>query len=215
MRFTKDKYPLICDGAYYVSSFVLDHITKIEVVSKLFKFVEKLDRDTGTLLLPNRGTLAEWRNISYKLYYVDSALFLAWKDGVNYYHSRVFVKHGDKETGIAFSVDVDKLGQAQGYLLLSVLLFKQFVELEDFVITPRKRRLKVSGEKYLNDSAYRVHVLDSRWFRNIIRTEGFSVSGHFRLQPYGKGKNQHRLTWIAPYTKKGYKLLASKKNNRE
>jgi hypothetical protein len=95
---------------------------------------------------------------------------------------------------------------------LAILTFKQFAEVEVKHIGGKKypKKTKINNEKYLNDSNHQIDVLDSRWFTETIRTEGFSVSGHFRLQPCGKNKDQRKLIYIKDYKKNGYHRKAKK-----
>jgi hypothetical protein len=46
--------------------------------------------------------------------------------------------------------------------------------------------------------------LDSTWFTTIVRSEGFKVGGHFRMQPFGKNLSDRKLIWISPFDKNGY-----------
>jgi hypothetical protein len=55
-----------------------------------------------------------------------------------------------------------------------------------------------------NETKYAVEILDSTWFTTIIRSEGFRVGGHFRMEPYGPGMAQKKLIWIEPFEKTGY-----------
>jgi hypothetical protein len=67
------------------------------------------------------------------------------------------------------------------------------------------RKDKINKNKYKNDSRTDVQVIDSNWFTTLVRTEGFKVRGHFRLQPYGPKKQYRKLIYIKPFKKKGYK----------
>ena len=72
------------------------------------------------------------------------------------------------------------------------------------------RRLKHISDKYVNETPVRVEVLDSTWYTNIIRTEGFDVSGFFRLQRVGSGRCDQKLVYVHPFRKHGYKRQARK-----
>lgn len=89
---------------------------------------------------------------------------------------------------------------------LSIITFKQFAEIETKEIGGRDypKRMKIGGEKYLNESDRQINVLDSRWFTESVRGEGFAVSGHFRLQAYGEGRRERKLIYIDDFVKEGY-----------
>lgn len=92
------------------------------------------------------------------------------------------------------------------YCLL--MAFKRFATVELEIIEPHKKtksNIDKQG-KVINDTGVEVTMLDSRWFREIIRNEGFKVRGHFRLQPY---KNEHgewtrKFIYIEEFEKHGY-----------
>ena len=93
---------------------------------------------------------------------------------------------------------------------LVVMAFKKFASVELDVIKPLSRKktpLDPQGKgKVVNDTGIEVTLLDSTWFREIIRNEGFKVRGHFRLQPCknDKGEWTHKLIYINEFEKHGY-----------
>lgn len=92
-------------------------------------------------------------------------------------------------------------------LVLSYIMFKKYAEVETVYLSGKsKRLLPNSTEKALNESGLNMTYYDCSWFTTIIRTEGFKVRGHFRLQPYkdNDGKWQKKLIYINGYEKHGY-----------
>lgn len=87
--------------------------------------------------------------------------------------------------------------------ILCLVLFLKYCQLETKVVEPGKKVHHVN-EKYFNDTKYPIEVLDSTWFTTIVRSEGFKVDGHFRLQPYGPNNSMRKLIWIDPFEKHGY-----------
>lgn len=82
-------------------------------------------------------------------------------------------------------------------------MFIKYAEVETkTVLGKSKRRF---GDPYRNDTDFPITHLDSKWFTNIVRSEGFSVRGHFRLQPKKiNGEWTKELIWIADFEKNGY-----------
>lgn len=84
-----------------------------------------------------------------------------------------------------------------------------FIELGDIEVTVlengRNNGGKKNIDKIVNKSNNTVYVVDSSWNKLIIRTEGFAVRGHFRLQPCGEGMKDRNLVWINAFEKHGYK----------
>lgn len=87
--------------------------------------------------------------------------------------------------------------------LVTLLCFIKYCPLETKIVNGGRREHH-AGEKYVNETSRAVEIMDSTWFTTIIRSEGFNVGGHFRMQPYGSGMKQRRLQWIEPFTKEGY-----------
>lgn len=87
--------------------------------------------------------------------------------------------------------------------LITLLLFIKYCPLETKFVAGGRKEHHV-GQKYVNETRQKIEILDSTWFTTIVRSEGFGVSGHFRMQPYGPGLAQKRLQWIEPFEKTGY-----------
>lgn len=92
------------------------------------------------------------------------------------------------------------------YCLL--MAFKRFATVELEIIEPHKKQKSNIDKqgKIVNDTGVEVTLLDSRWFREIIRNEGFKVRGHFRLQPCKneQGEWTHKFIYIEEFEKHGY-----------
>jgi hypothetical protein len=84
-----------------------------------------------------------------------------------------------------------------------------FVELGDIEILElqggKNNGGKKNEDKITNTSKNTVYVVDSSWNKIIIRTTGFAVRGHYRLQPCGEGMIDRKLIWISAFEKSGYK----------
>jgi len=90
-------------------------------------------------------------------------------------------------------------------------LFLKYAPIETKLVGANKR-VKDFNTKYVNDTDLDVTILDSTWFTTLVKSEGFKVRGHFRLQPYGAGMKEKRLIWIKDFDKHGYTRIAKKPN---
>ena len=91
----------------------------------------------------------------------------------------------------------------------ALAVFKKFANVETIFVEPFSKN-KSDGLKKVNDTKLKICYLDSRWYRNIVRTEGFSVRGHFRFQPFGTGLSKVKCIYINEFQKTGYTLHARK-----
>jgi hypothetical protein len=97
------------------------------------------------------------------------------------------------------------------------MLFKQFSNVETKHLCPNEKYVnKKLGHKDLNETDLSITILDSTWYTNLIRSEGFKVSGHPRLQPCKiDGEWTYKLIWINEFMKHGYTRTAKKLTQQE
>jgi hypothetical protein len=88
-------------------------------------------------------------------------------------------------------------------IVTKVLIFLELTNPEILVVAPGKKHSQ-APIGYTNTAARSVFVVDSTWNKFIVRTEGFGVRGHFRVQPCGVRNEDLRLVWISAFEKKGY-----------
>lgn len=95
--------------------------------------------------------------------------------------------------------------------LYKLLCFFYLTENIEEIIAPKSVHGTRKTGKTLNDFSFPLTVVTSKWNITSIRTEGFMVSGHFRLQPKGVGRSEYEMIFIEPFQKNGYKRTAGKK----
>lgn len=89
--------------------------------------------------------------------------------------------------------------------IMQVLIFIELGDIEvKYLESLRTNGVKNKQDKIYNASHYNVYVVDSTWNQILIRTEGFAVRGHFKLQPCGPGGADRKLIWVNAYEKDGY-----------
>ena len=152
-------------------------------------------------------------------------MILAMKNGV----FTVFAKGGEILALIDENNEISYLGKDMpehdlslsrfAYIFFSFLIFKKYASVDlVFVEKGKKKKTSIADNgKIVNDTGVDVILLDSTWFREIIRNEGFKVRGHFRLQPYKdeNGKWTRKLIYINEFEKHGYHRRAKIAVERE
>lgn len=90
--------------------------------------------------------------------------------------------------------------------IMQVLTFVELGDIEVQILESGtvKNKSKQLANMY-NGTNKTIFVVDSSWNKIIIRTDGFAVRGHFRLQSCGEGKKDRKLIWIDAFEKHGYK----------
>lgn len=90
-------------------------------------------------------------------------------------------------------------------MIMQVLTFIELGDIEIEEIPGGRSNNKNRKEgKITNESKNTVFVVDSSWNKLIIRTEGFAVRGHFKLQPCGPQWIDRKLIWVNAFEKHGY-----------
>lgn len=131
-------------------------------------------------------------------------------NGLVYFIFSKNVLHGfavqNKEGTITWTSNSDEetlINQCESYVAL-FLIFKKYATVEIKVLKANSR-LKDIECKYINDSKSDVKIFDCKWFTTLVKSEGFKVRGHFRLQPKKKdGEWTKELIWISEFQKTGY-----------
>lgn len=90
---------------------------------------------------------------------------------------------------------------------LGILVFKHYAKVElEFVKGKEKKSTSLINQKISNETISGIKIMDSLWYTSIFREEGFSVRGHFRLQPKknAQGEWVRELIYINEFQKQGY-----------
>lgn len=90
-----------------------------------------------------------------------------------------------------------------------VMCFFYMSENTEEIVQPGHRHGTRKAGKLVNALPVPITVVTSKWNITSIRTEGFNVSGHFRMQPYKTGT---KMIWIDPFQKHGYVRHAKKED---
>lgn len=94
--------------------------------------------------------------------------------------------------------------------LFKMIIFLYFSEIQEVILKPNAKSGSLSSERFKNELKQSFIIVDTTWNRISIRTEGFSVSAHFRLQPCGKNNEDRKLIFIDEFDKTGYVRGATK-----
>lgn len=181
--------------------------------SKLYLICEGVEKCSKMIRIGDNFSSRAFRNVSFgKHTYLmgksEVCRFLCAPGGIKgVYWNRL------EKTAFEFGFDL----QDDGYYFTGknleyfnrVAKIITFVELGDIEVLMLEQgrnngKSKKDG-KVTNTSPYTVYVVDSSWNQLIIRTDGFAVMGHYRLQACGRGLIDRKLIWINAFEKHGYK----------
>lgn len=198
-----------------ISEFLFDNAN--DLIPKMWKFLHEFPDKYGIIL---------WRSFTYMYYKThdekSKKVIIYWfvfngTDDIKMVPGITCKYMGDDTYISGTFSDTNQLAMVGLMITVLYLLFIEFAELETVTFNSRNNhKVKLNNDKYWTDVPYDIEIIDSNWFRTLIRTGAFSVSGHFRLQPYGKQRLQRRLQWISEFQKHGYirkaKILINNEN---
>ena len=81
-------------------------------------------------------------------------------------------------------------------------LFRKYAPIE--TMDAKSARPQSPQQPEVRTTLRDVRFLDATWYTTIVRSEGFGVRGHFRLQPCGTGRKDRKLIYINEFRKHGY-----------
>ncbi len=183
---TDSSYYLICDSVYSCAELIKinDNFTGRTIKDiKLGKYTYLLGKNRMIRFICVVGAING--------YYYDDKEQKAFEWGIE-------MENG----GYFFPPEYDK----EFTDIMRILTFVELGDIEVKILEAGKNNGKSKNDgKIHNSSPKTVYVVDSSWNQIIIRTEGFAVRGHFKLQPCGVNSADRKLIWIAAFEKLGYK----------
>jgi hypothetical protein len=172
---------LFTNGFYFNGT----HITNNCIYCFSIKVEKGSDNVDSNIIVFSRNNaimlLSTKKNIWYSKWYVESNHITFIESQNNeYYQNKIFFR------------------------ILFIEAFKKYAKVETKYLPPKSKTKEIHC-KYVNDTSLGITILDSKWFTNLVQSEGFKVRGHFRLQPKKEnGKWTRELIYIEDFEKKGY-----------
>jgi hypothetical protein len=180
---------------YLITETAKEIANKIKVGTGFnYKLLNTIKEQSSTYLLgKNRFVRFEVKGDNIYVLHVDYNWDTSW---LNYEMFRINTKDG-----LIYGVSDTCRDIAEE--LTKYLIFVNLSDVE-LKILPPNRKVGTRQTGYKNETIFNITVVDSNWNKFIIRTESFTVTGHLRLQAYGKNYSLRKLVWIVPYEKHGY-----------
>jgi len=198
----------------YFCKSMIDMAFKLDFRKSFIAF-KSLDNDFGVIIIDNRTSVVYgiYKHRFTSVTIIDNCI----DDMESVYFSdidnKIQVSNGYSTwAGFKGGLTLEEKKAPMAFKCLFLLLtIYYFAEIETKTIEQGKSRKAIVGsEKCINETQVPIQVINSNWFTNIYRSEGFNVSGHFRLQPCGEGSKKRKLIWINGFEKQGYTRLAKK-----
>lgn len=207
--------------AYYVTNSVIDKLDLLKVSKKnglydytVFKDVGDckitfIFKDNALLRMHISGDTICFCHVHYTYYSKEERLIQ--KSPGNAYWINFFVNRKTGEQCDHFKhIDVKQIERFVYHLLCFFFLSEN----TEITVNPGKSYgTKKQPDALCNDADVPIVIVNSNWNVTSIRTDGFGVSGHFRLQPCGANNQDRKMIFIEPFQKHGYVRHAAKEAN--
>lgn len=106
-----------------------------------------------------------------------------------------------------------KMEFAKWHFLL--IIFLQYVDIERKELNPKEKFKPQKYNSIKNNSNVKFTVADVNWSFDVQINSPFAVSGHYRLQRYGPGREKLRMIYIDAFEKSGYHRKSGKEKFEE
>jgi len=201
---------------YYITDTVIENLELLKVSRDSegrydYKIFSHLKSQKCTFILPDNKLIRMWipepPNEIMAFEYVrfdkyDKVKYMGHMNSCMFYLNRVT---GEQCSHFGSS-DVKEIED----ILYKMLCFVYLSDTEEVILKPGQKMGTRKSGKIINEVRHPLIVVTSKWNVTSVRTEGFAVSGHFRLQRVGEGRQSTRVIWIDPFEKKGYIRTAKK-----
>lgn len=192
-----------------LSLFIRDFFTN----DKDFKHAERLHKIVSDLgFKPMNLVLAGHDGMTALCQILEDEILVVLKRHYNQDESLLFSlekKHPEKICGLSKKTE-DAMVISLGFQ--SFLYFLLFIDVERRELKPKEKHNPKRYEPVKNDTNIIFTVADANWGFATDLNAPFSVSGHYRLQRYGPGRQHTRLIYIEAFEKHGYHRKAGKQN---
>ncbi len=197
--------------AYYVTNTVLDklELLKVEKKDNHWNWSVFLDIPEGkrTFIFDNNQLLRIWKDSHGRISFIwmtfvfdqrgvidgNAKWEMFWVDLKTNYECEHFGSQPIKEIEL---------------LIYRLMCFMFLTENDEVTVQPGLKHGTRKSGKLINSLNIPLTIVNSRWNTTIVRDEGFDVSGHYRLQPYGPKMTKNKIIFIQPFSKSGYERKA-------
>lgn len=191
--------------AYYITQSVIEKLDMLKIGTNKdlnWNIVAKaMTHKKCTYVLPNGDVIRVYSyhplRLGFALITMTDGKYVTFSSGIAYLD----------EGRISSNFGTDELFLKNEILIYKIMCFLYLTENEEYIVPPNSRAGTRKEGKVVNKSNFPITMVTSKWNITSVRTDGFMVSGHFRLQPTKKG---HKMIYIEPFEKHGYIRRAKK-----
>lgn len=206
-KITLDMFSPKNQKAYYITNTVIDKLDMLKIGTNKdldWNIVAKaMTHNKCTYILPDSTIVRVYKyqptRLGFALLRMDKTGHVSFTSGIAFLDTNT----------VSTNLKSDPYFLNNEMLIFKIMCFLYLTENEEQVIEPYSKAGTRKSGKVINRSPVPITVVTSKWNITSVRTEGFMVSGHFRLQPTKQG---HKMIYIEPFQKHGYVRRASKEN---
>lgn len=195
----KEKLKNLQPKSYIFRQTALDVIDRIKIDGSFDPIIiQKTPIPFGEIILNH--------NELYRFYYnYESKTFVGWYLSLTDYYLFVLdVATGEIHYMNENDAQLTKEISSRAEHFFKCLVFLFFSEIKTVVLPPKTKIGDIMRGEFKNELKNTFIMVDTTWNKISIRTQGFAVRGHFRLQPCGPNLKDRKLIFIDEFKKHGY-----------
>lgn len=156
--------------------------------------LELVDNQSGCILLGKQMLFYEvGANVDVVYSFIGNRLAGLFHNAIDY----------EKVFGTAHTISKFVYEKSLLRAIRLILTFKKFAKLEIKELKPKTKNHLFTC-KYVNDTDFKVDIMNCTWFTTLVKSEGFKVRGHLRWQACGPNHSERELIYVHDFEKEGY-----------
>lgn len=190
---------------YYITKSVMGKLDLLKIKNYNWRVFNNIARGEYVFIFDNNSILSMLvMDQSISFFYLSALADDVYKPKyLRFYYTR----YNDEMSGEFDNQDIAERNK-HIYKLLCFLFLSENSEI--IVNGGHSHGSRKHVDNLSNDLIVPVTIVNSNWNITSIRTDGFNVSGHFRLQPCGVQFSETKMIFIEPFKKNGYVRKAIK-----
>lgn len=185
---------------YYITKTIIEKIDLLKIKNYNWNVFSEINLGKYVFIFDNNSLLSfSVRDVSIDFFYLSA---LSSNDFYKPKYLRFFLDKSTFEMSNEF--DDKDMSEAAKHIYKLFCFFFLSENTEIIINAGRSHGTRKQINNLSNDLNLPVTIVNSNWNITSIRTDGFNVSGHFRLQPCGLQFSETKMIFIEPFKKHGY-----------
>ncbi|WP_294203073.1 hypothetical protein [uncultured Chryseobacterium sp.] len=185
---------------FYCTNSVLEKLDMLKITNHNWDFFKNLPDLKHTYIFPDNALLRVVVDQN-SIHFIYMKMHMKDKIGGELKWEVFYI---DRKTGERCSHFEHPNVKSIEDFIFRLMCFIHLTENDEVILKPKEKYGTKKTEKLINILPFPITIINSRWNTTTIRTEGFSVRGHFAIRWTGEGRSVAKIVFIEPFEKTGY-----------